>query len=130
MPAAHSKQNSVTEAITKAWFVTESISGSITSNNVLVTVTQAILVFEVTKVCVHHKSGIVRHLGRAGALKWHISNHAGQPFLSCCHIDEALSKAHKWTLREEARMREERERQWAARVRGRTLLKKGHIFMG
>ena len=40
------------------------------------------------------------------------------------------SKAHEWTLREEVRMREEREGQWAARVRGRTLLKKGHIFVG
>ena len=39
------------------------------------------------------------------------------------------SKAHEWTLREEERMREEREGQWAARVRGRTLLKKGHIFL-
>ena len=29
--------------------------------------------------------------------------------------------AHEWTLREEERMREEREEQWASRVRGRTL---------
>ena len=41
------------------------------------------------------------------------------------------SKAHEWTLREEGRMREEREGQWAARVRGRTLLlRKGHIMHG
>ena len=41
------------------------------------------------------------------------------------------SKAHEWTLREEQRMREEREGQWAARVRGHTLLlRKGHIFNG
>jgi hypothetical protein len=38
------------------------------------------------------------------------------------------SKAHEWTLREERRMREEREGQWAARARGRTLFQKGHIF--
>ena len=40
------------------------------------------------------------------------------------------SKAHEWTLREEGRMRDEREGQWASRMRGRTLLKKGHIFVG
>ena len=40
------------------------------------------------------------------------------------------SKAHEWTLREEDRMREEREGQWASRVRGRTLLRKVHIYHG
>ena len=40
------------------------------------------------------------------------------------------SKAHEWTLREEDRMREEREGQWASMVRGRTLLRMGHIFHG
>ena len=44
--------------------------------------------------------------------------------------DRLNSKAHEWTLREEDRMREEREGQWASRVRGRTLLRKGHIFHG
>ena len=40
------------------------------------------------------------------------------------------SKAHEWTRREEKKMREEREGQWAARVRGRTLLlRTGHIFI-
>ena len=40
------------------------------------------------------------------------------------------SKSHEWTLLQEGRMREEREGQWASRVRGQTLLRKGHIFLG
>ena len=40
------------------------------------------------------------------------------------------SKSHERTLQLEGMMREEREGQWAARVSGRTLLRKGHILHG
>ena len=39
------------------------------------------------------------------------------------------NRREEWMLREEQRMREERELQWAARVRGRSLLQPGRILL-
>ena len=39
-------------------------------------------------------------------------------------------KRQEWMMVVEERMRREREAQWVARVRGKTLLRKGHIFHG
>ena len=40
-----------------------------------------------------------------------------------------VGKRQEWMAREEERMREERERIWGARVRGRSLLQPGRIFL-
>ena len=39
------------------------------------------------------------------------------------------NKRQEWRLREEERMREEREMMWAVRVRGRSLLQPGRIMV-
>ena len=47
--------------------------------------------------------------------------------LQCGEGAKLQSKRQEWMLREEERMARDREGQWASRVRGRTLLQKGHI---
>ena len=39
------------------------------------------------------------------------------------------NRRQEWMVRQEEMMREERELQWAARVKGRSLLQPGHILL-
>ena len=50
--------------------------------------------------------------------------------LQCGEGGRLQKKQEEWMLREEERMARDREGQWAARARGHTLLRKGHIFHG
>ena len=45
-----------------------------------------------------------------------------------CGAGQLRNKRQDWMLREEERMAEERELQWATRLKGSSLLQKGHIF--
>jgi hypothetical protein len=47
-----------------------------------------------------------------------------------CGPGQLRNKRQDWMLREEERMAEERELQWATRLKGSSLLQKGHIFHG
>jgi hypothetical protein len=47
-----------------------------------------------------------------------------------CGAGQLRNKRQDWMLREEERMAEERELQWATRLKGSSLLQKGHIYIG
>ena len=85
-----------------------------------------------------HSRDVVKEEGAiVGELRRQLSTVNLRAIMSClldrlhqCGEGQLRNKRQDWILREEERMAEERELQWASRLKGSSLLQKGHIFHG